>query len=84
MNTRQRAVLLAAAGICVVMLLFPPFRIVTKDVLPYSNAGYSFILAPPNEYATVDVATLLTQWVGVAVATVALVMGFKDRKSSGD
>ncbi len=45
------------------MLLFPPFQIHAGNRL--INAGYSFILDPPNDgEATVNGFLLLIQWVG--------------------
>jgi hypothetical protein len=50
------------------MLLFPPYRVYGRG--DYSNTvtmtGYAFIFDLPHR-ATVDVATLLVQWVGVLI-----------------
>ena len=47
MNTIQRLILVATAGLLIVMLLFPPFE--TKGEGSTNNVGYSFILDPPRD-----------------------------------
>ncbi len=46
MNTIQRTILVATAGLLIVMLLFPPFE--AKVGGKTENLGYSFILEPPR------------------------------------
>ncbi len=47
MNTIQRTILVATAGLLIVMLLFPPFE--AKADGRTENLGYSFILKPPSD-----------------------------------
>ena len=47
MNTIQRTILFATAGLLIVMLLFPPFE--SKGEGRTENLGYSFILKPPRD-----------------------------------
>jgi hypothetical protein len=68
MNDRQRKTLIAVGAIVLGMLLFPPYRVYGGG--SHSNTviktGYAFIFELPAR-ATVDVATLLVQWVGVLI-----------------
>jgi hypothetical protein len=66
MNDHQRKLLIAVATTVVAMLLFPPFRVVGLAVGRSLSvtAGYS---ARPNEWASVDVGLLLTQWAAVLI-----------------
>jgi len=67
----------AAAFACLVVLttLFPPFIIEARNV--NINMGYAFILAPPGRSdvtASVDTSTLMTQWLGLGLVTVILLV----------
>lgn len=70
MNKAQRMIVLVAAIMIGAMLLVPPFEIPRLGV----NAGYSFILLPPqmdtdnNALSFVNVKQLLAQWLGVLLA----------------
>ena len=63
MNDMQRKTLIAVAVVVLGMLLYPPYQ-----GAGYSSSltGYSWLFSLPYK-ATVDVATLLTQWVGVLI-----------------
>ena len=64
MNEMQRKVLIAVAAVLLGMLLYPPFQIITSERV--FGMGYSWLFVPP-ERATVDVATLFAQWLGVLI-----------------
>ena len=68
MNETQRKVLICIGAMVLAMLIYPPYR--TYGFGGNSNAvinsGYAFLFELPDR-ATVDVATLLIQWVGVLI-----------------
>lgn len=65
MNDMQRKSLIAVGAVVLAMLLYPPYRVYGGgDYL--AAAGYALIFALPFR-ATVDVPTLLTQWLGVLI-----------------
>ncbi len=72
MNGSQKRVLLVAACVVVLMLLFPPFHFTTAYGVEF-NLGYSFLLSPPlngnYQPGSVNIGMLLTQWVGVCAVT---------------
>ena len=79
MNEIQRKVLFCVGVVVFAMLLYPPYRI---HGYQNSNAviasGFAFLYELPDR-ATVDVITLLAQWVGVLiVGAIALVL-LKDK-----
>lgn len=85
MNKRQRYVLYVCATVVVLMLLFPPFHTV-YPARSYSR-GYAFLLSGPGysynfgeNSATVDVSTLLVQWLGVILVGAILWFAFRDKK----
>lgn len=69
MNDRQRILLIVAGTLVLIALAFPPF------VVHFSNGaaidkGYGFLFGPPQHgflSATVSVATLFAEWVGIAI-----------------
>jgi len=65
MNKVQKNVLVVVAIIVFGMLLFPPFQSIWSEGRVYGR-GYNFIFNPPLN-ATVDVGTLLVQWIGVLI-----------------
>lgn len=86
MNKKQRYVLYACAAVIVLMLLFPPFHTVFPRGQSFSR-GYGFLLSGPAANAdfvgnsgTVDVGTLLVQWLGVILAGAILWFAFRDKK----
>jgi hypothetical protein len=84
MNEHQRWILFAAAAVVVAMLLFPPFRSQGINGLVMS-AGYGFLFDPPrhpwsnNYYASIDLGTLLVQWVAVFLVAGILWFAFRDK-----
>lgn len=92
MNSIQRSILVSAAILVAVMLLFPPFRFylgIDHDGRE-TNIGYSFILAPPvldprlgpGDYPVVSNVhwpLLVTQWIGVMLIAGLLWFASKDR-----
>jgi len=66
MNTTQERILIAVILLVAGMLLYPPFQRVASNGATY-NMGYGWIFDPPGRDATVNVAILLMQWVGVLV-----------------
>ena len=86
MNTKQRVILLGAAALIATMLLFPPFFFhYGADVERETNLGYHFILHSPllqpstgPDYANVQWAVLLTQWVGVVLIAAMLWLAARD------
>lgn len=65
MNEKQKIILITVAAIVLGMLLYPPFQRKGSEGRVF-GAGYSWLFNPPG-YATVDVATLVTQWLGVLI-----------------
>jgi hypothetical protein len=69
MNASQKRILIAMIVIIVGMLLYSPFHVVANNGTIF-NMGYDWITDPPKRgyiAATVNVAMLLIQWVGVFV-----------------
>jgi hypothetical protein len=69
MNQNQKIILVAVIIIIAGMLAYPPFQVVAKNGTVF-NMGYGWIIDPPKRgyiTATVNVAMLLIQWVGVLV-----------------
>lgn len=68
MNSKQKKSLIAAAGGIALMLIYPPFivRGFGSNSSAIYDTGYAFIFGLPDR-ATVDVFTLLVQWVGVVL-----------------
>lgn len=68
MNNMQKKLLIAVGIIVLGMLLYPPYRV--YGVGDYANSlrdtGYALIFELPFR-ATVDIGTLLVQWVGVLI-----------------
>lgn len=69
MNKNQKLILVAVLAVIVGMLAYPPFQIVNNNGVVF-NMGYGWIVDPPKRgyiKATVNVAMLLIQWIGVLV-----------------
>lgn len=66
MNRKQKYVLISIASVIIGMLAYPPFQMEIKDGT--FNAGYEWILNPPNKAALVNIKLLLTQWLGAILA----------------
>lgn len=83
MNWIQKTLLWIGISVIVVMGLFPPW-VVGKSVLSPNNAGYNFILNPPeakrSEFSGLNSSRLLVQWIMVAVITGGFIVTFKSKK----
>jgi len=81
MSSRQKAVVLAAIAVAIIMLAFPPFTLHTGGGRAL-NMGFSFIFSPPHYandiFGSVDVALLSVELAVCAAVTVALVSLFKE------
>jgi hypothetical protein len=69
-NQKQIKIVKVCAVVIALMLIFPPFEYARSK--SSQSAGYSFIMDAPrstSSYQTgqVDIATLLTQWIGVVL-----------------
>jgi hypothetical protein len=68
MNEVQRKLLIAVGAVVLCMLLYPPYRVYGSG--SYSSSiryvGYDWIFDLPSR-ATVDIATLVIQWLGVLI-----------------
>jgi hypothetical protein len=76
MNPKQRIILAIVGILLALMLSYPPFH----HTISGRNFGYSWIFDPPHEFASVNVATLLVQWICVtAVGAIAFLFCGNDR-----
>ena len=76
-NEKQKRLLIAIAAVVLGMLLFPPFHIrMTGGVVVWT--GYSWIFGPYRG-ATVNIALLITQWIGVLIVGAIVWFLLKDR-----
>lgn len=69
LSVKQKVVLLVAAGVVFLMLLFPPF-VVRLPNGSFVDKGYGFIFSSPKQgylSATINATTLLAQIAGVAL-----------------
>lgn len=68
MNEIQRKLLIAIGAVVLCMLLYPPYRVYGSgsDSSSIYYAGYAWIFDLPFR-ATVDIATLVIQWLGVSI-----------------
>lgn len=62
MSQAQRAIVFVVVVVLIVMLLWPPFHLVERQGA-VAGRGFSFILSPPQEGATVDAALLAIELV---------------------
>lgn len=91
MTGSQRLVALAIAGASALALLFPPFRYDVEGKMHGAGAGYHFLLDPPSVdvsltyvqaatvYATVHVAGLIGELLGIALIGAALFLALRAR-----
>jgi uncharacterized ion transporter superfamily protein YfcC len=77
-NKKQRKILLICVFAIIVMLLFPPFHLQYRDGAVF-NKGYNFLFSPPDPRATVNVSTLLIQFLAVALIGGILFLAFKEK-----
>ena len=77
MNKKQKAILITVMVVILVMLVFPPFH-VTLPTGAVQNLGYGLLFNPPErDYlylgrrieitGSVDIALLVTQWLGTLI-----------------
>lgn len=69
MNDRQRILLIVAGALVLIALTFPPFVVHLPNGAAI-NKGYGFLFDPPQHgylSATVNVATLMAEWIGIAI-----------------
>lgn len=81
MNEHQRILLIASAALVFATLVFPPFAVHLPNGAVI-NMGYGFLLSPPSRgslSATVNVATLIAQWAGIAILSGSGWLLLKDR-----
>ncbi|OPY82514.1 MAG: hypothetical protein A4E65_00814 [Syntrophorhabdus sp. PtaU1.Bin153] len=78
MNKKQRWILFSCAAIIALMLLFPPFYYPTGLHGPTRNMGYAFLFNAPESESTVNIGTLLVQWIGVLIVGAILWFAFRD------
>lgn len=60
------------------MLIYPPYRIYVGPAHVLRESGYAFLFALPDR-ATLDVTTLLVQWVGVLIVGAIAFLLLKDK-----
>jgi len=66
MNQNQKYILIAVVVVVVAMFIYPPFQAV-RDGTVY-NMGYGWIFSLSKRgYMTINVSTLIIQWIGVLV-----------------
>ena len=82
MNETQRKVLIGIGVVVLAMLIYPPYRVYGLGGGGWSDvviqSGYAFLFELPNR-ATVDVTTLLVQWVGVLIVGAIAFFLLKDK-----
>ena len=83
MNPEQKWILLCTAGLIAIMMIFPPYTVVNARHVVI-KAGYGFIFDLPPYVsgtsilpASVNIATLLAQIVGVLVVGGLVYFAFK-------
>ena len=62
-------IVMATLFVLLLSVLFPPFHSI-HPAGGAQNAGYGFIFSPPLKGTKIDVAVLLTQWVGIILIAV--------------
>lgn len=82
MNTIQRKILFATAGLLIVMLLFPPFTQRSRRSGHPINDGYSFIITSSS--SQVRTSLLGLQFLIVTTVGGILFFAFKEWESSDD
>lgn len=82
MSYWQKNVAAAFVFLLLLMALFPPFHIESKNYI--INMGYAFIFTPPtraNVTASVDTTTLMTQWLGLVLAGAVMFLLMRNREA---
>jgi hypothetical protein len=82
MNSKQQTILFISAAVIFSMLLFPPFHLRLENGAEF-NMGYSFLFNPPslstNAFGTINIGTLLVQWVAVILIAGILLLAVRNR-----
>jgi hypothetical protein len=80
MNEIQRKILIGVGAIVFVMLIYPPYRVYGYGANSNTiiKSGYALLFELPDR-ATVDVTTLLIQWVGVLIVGAIAFFLMKDK-----
>lgn len=83
MNRKQTTICWIGLLIFVLMGLFPPWikhdtTLINDKVAVFSNIGYGFLFSPPRFSDFVDLTSLFTQWILVAVITAWFVYRAKE------
>lgn len=81
MNKKQRKMMLGVAIFIVLALIFPPYKIFGygSSSVAIDETGYAFIFSLPDR-ASVDVLTLLAEWIGICIVGFLLVKISEDDK----
>jgi len=74
-RNKQKVVLFITAGVLALMVLFPPFHLVTRGT--DLRMGYSFLTHPPHRYAKIDANMLVVQCLVVAVIGMICWLAFR-------
>lgn len=77
MNSNQKAVIIGAVVVIVLMGLFPPWMLIMENRLPWH--GFKFVGSQPDK-ATINSTGLLIQWIGVLIITALLCAVLADKK----
>jgi hypothetical protein len=67
-NKQQKNVLIGVASLIVAALIYPPYRVFGWGVASSTvlESGYEFLFSLPDR-ASVDVLTLLAEWIGICL-----------------
>ncbi len=76
MNAKQKKILKIVVGVIVLMLVLPPYEVVSTNIY-MQDTGYALIFNLPDK-ANIKVATLITQWLGIAIVGTGLIFAAKD------
>ena len=85
MNNQQRWILVLAAAVIVLMLIFPPFQFAAGPGIEF-HLGYFAIFDPPRysdgKYYPLNLGLLLTQWLGVIIVAALIWMWYATRPAT--
>lgn len=91
MNQRQKITLVATAAIVLLMVLFPPYRIVLRGVVQRTRYGFLLLIpeipSTPNfagAHGEIDVTTLVVQVLGVLIIAGLVCFALRDATASND
>ncbi len=81
MNKMQKKIMLGMAALIVSALIFPPYKIygIGASSLAIIDTGYALIVALPDK-ASIDILTLLVEWIAICLVGVLLIKIFEDDK----